>query len=104
MRAVKIHAFVFVSALLGLHSFASDATALQLYQYSASPSTGKPVALTIQAVDAGGRNAANYTGTVRVATTDPLAVAPADYTFTAADAGSHTFNVTFRRAGTHTVT
>ncbi|HEY6348284.1 MAG TPA: Ig-like domain-containing protein [Candidatus Angelobacter sp.] len=36
---------------------------------------------------------ANYTGTVHFSSTDPAASLPADYTFTAADAGFHTFVV-----------
>ncbi|MBL0121729.1 MAG: hypothetical protein IPP88_03030 [Betaproteobacteria bacterium] len=39
---------------------------------------------------------------MQFASNDPAAVLPADYTFTSADAGSHTFNVTLRKAGAHT--
>src|SRR5207248_2036149 len=35
---------------------------------------------------------------------DPNATLPADYKFTAADAGVHTFNATFTTAGTQTLT
>ena len=35
---------------------------------------------------------------------DPQAVLPADYTFTGADAGSHTFAVTLKTAGSQSVT
>src|SRR5262249_54240825 len=46
-----------------------------------------------------------YRGTVHFTSTDPLALLPADYTFTKSDAGVHTFNnVTLEKAGTQTVT
>jgi hypothetical protein len=36
-----------------------------------------------------------YTGTVHFSTNDPRATLPTDYTFTAADAGVHTFTNAF---------
>ncbi len=45
-----------------------------------------------------------YTGTVHFSSSDSLAVLPADYTFTAADAGVHTFTATLKTAGPQTVT
>jgi hypothetical protein len=46
-----------------------------------------------------------FQGTVTLSSTsDPLAVLPAAYTFTAADAGVHTFNVTFRHPGSQMLT
>ena len=47
-----------------------------------------------------------YRGTVHFTSTDPAAVLPANYTFTAADAGTHTFTggVTLKTAGSRTVT
>lgn len=50
---------------------------------------------------------ATYTGTVHFSSKDDSgALLPADYTFTAADAGTHNFDkaVTFRQAGTRTLT
>jgi len=45
-----------------------------------------------------------YTGTVHFTSSDPQAVLPADYTFVAADAGTHTFPITFNTLGDQTVT
>lgn len=45
-----------------------------------------------------------YTGTVHFSSSDSLAVLPADYTFTAADAGVRTFTATLKTAGPQTVT
>jgi hypothetical protein len=59
---------------------------------------GDNIALSVRAVDAFGNSANGYTGTVKFSSTDPLANLPADYLFTAADAGSHTFNVALKTA------
>lgn len=45
-----------------------------------------------------------YTGKVKFTSTDPLAVLPAPYTFVASDHGDHGFTVTFKTAGTQTIT
>lgn len=45
----------------------------------------------------------NFTGTMQFASNDPVAVLPAAYTFTASDAGTHTFSVTLRTAGARTI-
>jgi len=50
-----------------------------------------------------GTNAA-YLGTVHFTSTDVIAILPADYTFTSADNGVHTFNVALETAGIQTVT
>src|SRR5262249_52962215 len=50
---------------------------------------GKTV--TVTARDAYGNIATGYTGTVHFASSDTQAGLPADYTFTAADAGTHAF-------------
>jgi hypothetical protein len=57
---------------------------------------GVPFDVTVTAVDPFGQVAVGYTGTVTFSTTDPdpTVVLPADYTFTAADGGVHTFTDT----------
>jgi hypothetical protein len=76
------------------------------YQASASallltaPDTvtaGMPFDVIVQAVDPFGQPALGYTGTVTFSTSDPDpgVVLPADYLFTAADQGSHTFSAGF---------
>jgi hypothetical protein len=63
---------------------------------------------TVQAVDPFAQTAVGYTGTVTFTSTDTGegVVVPADYSFTAADSGSHTFpgGVTLVTAGDWTVT
>ena len=50
---------------------------------------------TVCALDPGDNTITGYLGTIRFSSTDPLAALPANYTFVAADAGCHTFSVTF---------
>jgi hypothetical protein len=69
-----------------------------------SPTAGAPGSFTVTAKMADGTTDTNYTGTVHFTSSDSEAVLPADYTFTAADAGVHTFSATFRTAGTQSIT
>lgn len=73
-----------------------------------SPATsllaGTTTTITITAKDVVAGLATGYTGTVHFTSSDPQAVLPPDYTFTAADLGTHTFNVTFKTTGSQTVT
>jgi autotransporter-associated beta strand protein len=59
----------------------------------ASAPSGSPFDITVTAEDPYGNTDTNYQGTITFTSsdTDPNVVLPADYTFTAGDAGSHTF-------------
>ncbi|HVX21135.1 MAG TPA: fibronectin type III domain-containing protein, partial [Acidimicrobiales bacterium] len=59
---------------------------------------------TVTATDAYGNTATGYIGTVHFTSTDPQAALPGDVTFTAGDHGAVTEPVTFKTAGTQTVT
>src|SRR5207237_651967 len=59
---------------------------------------------TVTALDAFGNTATGYTGTARFTSTDGSATLPANYAFTAADAGVHGFSVTLKTVGTQSVT
>jgi hypothetical protein len=78
------------------------AVSLSMSVASTTP-TGIPLSVVVSAVDRFGNAGTGYTGTVHFASSDPQAVLPADYTFTAADAGSHTFTATLQTAGTQTL-
>src|SRR5258708_29752819 len=56
--------------------------------------TGVPFSVTVTLKDGYGNVADGYTGTVNFASSDPLAMLPSSYKFTAADAGTHAFQVT----------
>src|SRR5436309_16119631 len=60
--------------------------------------------VTVTAVDASGKVATGYTGTVHFQSTSTRAALPADYTFTAGDRGVHTFTITLMTAGTQSLT
>src|SRR5205823_9928122 len=59
---------------------------------------------TVMARDAFGNLCAGYTGTVTFSSSDVQAGLPASYTFTAADAGVHTFSATLKTAGAQSIT
>lgn len=66
--------------------------------------TGAAQSFTLTAMDGFGNVATNYFGTVHFASSDALAGLPADYTFTLADGGSHTFSATLKTAGAQSIT
>ena len=55
--------------------------------------------MTITLKDAFGNIATGYVGTVHFTSSDGQALLPADYTFTAARLGQHTFQVIFKTTG-----
>jgi hypothetical protein len=57
-------------------------------------------AFTVRIADAYGNTVTGYRGTVHFSSSDRQAVLPADYSFTATDAGKHTFRVIFKTPGT----
>jgi hypothetical protein len=67
-----------------------------------------PFSVTVVARDAANNPVPGYTGTIHFTVTDPVSgeVLPMDYTFTTADAGSHTFTngVTLIGGGLRTIT
>ncbi|HVC93504.1 MAG TPA: SBBP repeat-containing protein, partial [Pirellulales bacterium] len=70
----------------------------------ASATAGGSFNVTVAAKDAYGNTATGYAGTVYFTSGDGKAVLPANYSFTAGDAGSHTFSVTLKTAGSQSVT
>ena len=69
-----------------------------------SVTAGTAGTYTISVLNPDGSTDTGYTGTVQFSSSDPNAVLPADYTFTAADQGVHTFNVTLVTAGSQSIT
>jgi sugar lactone lactonase YvrE len=80
------------------------ATTLMLVGFPTSTTAGVAATATVIARDAFGNVVTGYTGTVHLTSSDVQAALPADYTFTAADAGSHTFPITFKTAATQSLT
>src|SRR5262249_60291969 len=69
----------------------------------ASAPAGVARSVTVPALDLAGNPDPNYTGTVHFMSSDYQADLPAEYTFTAADHGVHTFSVTLKTAGDQSV-
>src|SRR5262249_18005155 len=65
---------------------------------------GEAHTLTVTALDSNGNVMTGYTGTVHFASSDEKAGLPADYPFTAADHGAHSFTVTLKTAWTQSIT
>ncbi|HEY6784215.1 MAG TPA: Ig-like domain-containing protein, partial [Gemmatimonadales bacterium] len=78
----------------------SGATAL-VAQIASSATAGQPLSLVLRALDGLGNVATSYRGSVHLTSTDSQALLPGDYTFTATDAGEHSFvnGIIFRTAG-----
>lgn len=69
-----------------------------------SPITaGVAGSFTVTLKDAYGNVATGYTGTVHFTSSDAKAVLPANYIFTSADAGKHTFSAALKTAGTQSI-
>jgi RHS repeat-associated protein len=70
----------------------------------AGTTAGASVPVKITAEDIYGNINSGYTGTVTFTSSDANATLPANYTFTAADAGTHSVALVLRTAGADTVT
>ena len=76
---------------------AAAASTLSLSGFPSPVTAGTPGNATVTLKDAYGNLATGYTGTIHFTSSDSQAVLPAAYTFTAADAGVHTFTATLFR-------
>jgi hypothetical protein len=83
----------------GITVTAPIAQSLSVSTFPSPMIAGQAGSFTISALDTLGNVMTNYTGSVHLSCTDPLAVFPADYTFTAADNGTHTFSATMQTVG-----
>lgn len=92
-----------VATITGSATLTVDPAGAERLDIDVAPSVtaGTPFSLTITARDHYSNIASGYTGTLHFTSNDTaITVAlPSDYTFTATDAGSHTFTVTLTTAG-----
>src|SRR5262249_7792088 len=63
------------------------------------PTAGDTVTVTVTALNPVNRPDPTYRGTIHFTSTDLQAGLPSDYTFTAADSGQHSFDMTLKTAG-----
>jgi hypothetical protein len=80
------------------------ASGFLLSSFPATTTAGAAQTIALTVKDAFGNIVKAYSGTVHFTSSDPQAVLPAKYTFTAADAGVHTFNITLKTAGSRSIT
>src|SRR5206468_1383662 len=72
--------------------------------YPATTTAGVTNSFRLTARDAFSNTATGYVGTVRFTSTDGSAVLPANYLFTSADAGVHSFSAALKTVGTQSLT
>jgi hypothetical protein len=95
----------FTGRATGIVVSPAPASTLTFAGVPSSVTAGGPFSLIVTARDPFNNIASGYRGTVTLTSTDSHATLPANYTFTAADGGVHTFsNVILRTAGSRTVT
>jgi len=83
---------------------ANPGTTIAIGGFPSPDTAGAAGTFTVTAKNADGSTDTAYTGTVHFTSSDRQAVLPAAYTFTAADAGVHTFGATLKTAGTQSFT
>jgi parallel beta-helix repeat protein len=96
-----------VNGIIDIGAFeVQPANQLTHFSVSAAATTvaGSAFNVTVQALDDFGNLVSGYTGTVHFTSSDGQAILPDDYTFTAADGGTHTFSATLLTAGTQSIT
>ena len=79
---------------------------LSVTSFPTTTKAGTAQTITVSALTPSGSVDTSYTGTVQFSSSDPSAVLPANYTFTASDQGAHTFTTaaTLDTAGTQSIT
>jgi hypothetical protein len=82
----------------GIVVTSAAATALIVLGIVSPYVAGSAHSVTVRALDAYGNTATGYRGTIHFNASDPSASVPANYTFTAADNGVHTFSYTLNPA------
>ena len=80
------------------------ATHFAVAGFSNPTNPGASHTFTVTALDASNATVPGYTGTVHFTSTDGAAVLPANYSFQAADNGSHTFTASLNSTGVQSLT
>ena len=93
-----------ISGQATIHVNAAAASVLLVSGFPTSIAAGTAASFTVTALDAYGNIATGYRGTVHFTSSDAQASLPANYVFTATDAGTHTFTATLNTSGTQSIT
>jgi ELWxxDGT repeat protein len=92
------------SELWRLVDVPTQGTSLNVSGFPTTITDGVAGSFTVTAKNADGSTNTGYVGTAHFTSSDPQAMLPADYTFTAADQGVHTFSATLKTAGSQSMT
>ena len=105
LQSITVRDSVTTTALGTQSNIAVSGAAATSLVVSGFPATVAGVAknFVVTAKDAFGNTSSSFLGAVTFASSDAKAVLPAGYTFTAADAGVHTFAATLKTAGTQSL-
>jgi hypothetical protein len=99
--------WLFLATPSGVREFTlpnpNPATHFMVSGFNGIVTAGTPFPMTVTALDSNNQVASGYQGTVHFSSSDVQAGLPADYTFTTADAGVHTFAITLKTAGTQSL-
>ena len=86
------------------HGAARRAGQTAVTGFPTNPTAGTAYNFTVSATDAYGNVITGYLGTVNLSSTDSNgSISPAAYTFTGADAGTHSFSATLETAGPQSI-
>jgi hypothetical protein len=88
----------------GITIVAAPVASITVAGFTSPETAGVATNFTVTAKDVYGNVAVSYRGTVHLTSSDPQAVLPANYTFTAGDNGAHVFSATLKTAATETIT
>jgi hypothetical protein len=93
-----------INGHVDIGAFEVQPNGFSLSGFPASITAGSAGTFTVTALNGDGIADTGYTGTVHFTSSDSQAGLPADYTFTTADAGVHTFSATLKTAGPQSIT
>jgi hypothetical protein len=88
----------------GIYVNPSGTDTLSVASFPSPRTAGVAGTFTVTALNPGGGTDTSYRGTVYFTSSDAQAAVPANYTFTAADNGVHSFSATLKTAGTQSIT
>ena len=97
-------ASLLTTGTLAVATTPGTAVTLLFTGYPSSATAGVAQTTTVTSKDQYGNVATGYTGTVAFTSTDGQAALPANHTFTVGNAGTDTFSVTLKTAGTQSLT
>jgi hypothetical protein len=92
-----------ISGTISLLMTPAPAAAFRVTTVPTTTTAGAAFKVVVSARDADGRIVTNFNGTVNFSSSDPKAVLPLAYKFTAADRGEKVFIVTLKTAGTRSI-